>query len=120
MSDKQPFLKKRKTFELRLTKFELVHLRDLFGVVLPPEGKKTLSQSLAEVENRSMTETLLWNKISDACELASIPMNEDAPDFIVAPSGPPPISVFQLASEPSDDEDEQSSSFLGNDAGEQK
>lgn len=117
MSNK-PTIKKRKTFDLRLTKFELIHLRDLFGVVLPPEGKRTLSQSLAEIENRSMIETLLWNKIADACELAGIPMNEEAPDFIVAPSGPPPMSVFQLASEPDDDDDEEEQgSFLG-DAGE--
>lgn len=116
MSNKQPPIKKRKTFDLRLTKFELIHLRDLFGVVLPPEGKRTLSQSLAEIENRSMIETLLWNKIADACESAGVPMNEEAPDFIVAPSGPPPMSVFQLASEPIDDEEDQGS-FLG-DAGE--
>lgn len=113
MSNKQPPIKKRKTFDLRLTKFELVHLRDLFGVVLPPDGKRTLSQSLAEAENRSMIETLLWNKVAELCIAAGIPMDEEAPDFIVAPSGPPPISVFQLASEPGSDEDDSQGSFLG-------
>lgn len=109
-------IKKRKTFDLRLTRLELAHLRDLFGIVLPPEGRKTLSQSLAEIENRPMVETLLWNKISDACELADVPLNEEAPDFIVAPTGTPPIGVFQLASEPDsgDDEEGHGTSVLDN------
>jgi hypothetical protein len=42
-------IKKRKTYELKLTKFELVHLRDMLGVLLPPDMNRTLSESLAEV-----------------------------------------------------------------------
>ena len=108
MSNQQP-LKKRKTHDLRLTKFELLHLRDLFSVVLPPEGRKTVSQSLAELENRILIESFLWNKIATACETAGVPLDDDAPDYVLAPAGPPPISVFHLATEPESEEEEQES-----------
>jgi hypothetical protein len=100
-------VKKRKTFELRLTKFELLHLRDLFSVVLPPDVKKTLSQSLAELEERPLVETMLWNKVSEACDLAGIPTGPDAPDYVISINSPPGLGVFQLASEPMSDEDEE-------------
>lgn len=102
---KHPIAKKRKTYDLRLTKFELVHLRDLFSVLLPPDAVQTLSQSLASLAGRPLVETMLWKKIADACELAELPVGEDAPDFIVAPTSPPPISVFQVASEPDGEEE---------------
>lgn len=111
---KLPPVKKRKTYDLRLTKFELLHLRDLFSVVLPPEGKKTLSQALAELENRSMIESLLWNKISNVCQQAELPVDQDAPDYVVAPAAPPPLTVFQLASEPDlvSEDQEESAGFI--------
>ena len=116
---KQPSIKKRKTYDLRLTKYELLHLRDLFSVVLPPEGRKTVSQSLAELENRILVETLLWNKVVTACEVADVPLNEEAPDYVLAPAGPPPLSVFHLATEPeSDDEEELGSAGFIKDTGE--
>lgn len=93
-------IKKRKTFELRLTKFELLHLRDLFGVLLPPEATQTLSQALATAEGRPMVEMTLWKKIAGLCDVAEVPLGDDAPDFIVAPTSTPPISVFQVASDP--------------------
>lgn len=93
-------VKKRKTFEIRLTKFELLHLRDLFSVLLPPDAKQTMSQALAELENRTLIETILWKKIANACIEADLPMDDDAPDYVVAPASPPPISVFQLSSDP--------------------
>lgn len=105
-------IKKRKTYDLRLTKFELLHLRDLFGVVLPVDGKKTLSQALAELESRELIESLLWKKVSEAVEAAGLPVGDEAPDYVVAPVGPPSLSVFQLSSEPlevsgvADEEDE--------------
>ena len=45
----EPEIKKHLTFELSLTKFELLHLRDLMSVLLPPDGGQTLSQSLASI-----------------------------------------------------------------------
>jgi len=91
--------KKRKTYELRLTKSELVHLRDLFGVVLPPDTKKTLSQHLAEVEDRVYVEEKLWTKLSDLLRDADLPVDDEAPDFIVAPTAPPAMGVFPLSAD---------------------
>jgi hypothetical protein len=98
--------KKRKTYELRLTKMELVHLRDLFSVLLPPAAEKTLSQALAELAGRTVIESLLWQKIGIAAESADIPMGDDAPDYIAAPSSTPAISVFQIAAEPQEEEED--------------
>lgn len=92
--------KKRKTFDLRLTKIELMHLRDLFGIALPNDMSRTVSSSLAEAADRIASENFLWNKIANLCEKAEIPLGEDAPDYIVAPAGSPVLSVFQVASEP--------------------
>lgn len=102
-------IKKRKTYDLRLTKYELLHLRDLFGVVLPPDASKTMSQALAELEGRPLVETKLWTKIAALVEVAGLPSGDDAPDFVVAPVSTPQISVFQISSEPggtSDDDEE--------------
>ena len=100
-------VKKRKTYDLRLTKFELLHLRDMFGIVLPPEASKTMSQALAELEGRTLVESLLWKKISEAAEAAGLPVGDDAPDYVVALSGTPSLSVFQVTSDPSGDDSEE-------------
>lgn len=99
MKDK---IKKRKTYELRLTKMELVHMRDLLSIIIPSDTKKTLSQILADLEDRAPVEEKLWNKIIGVCKEASLPTGEEAPDYIVSPTAPPPMSVFQI----SDDDDE--------------
>ncbi len=98
-------LKKRKTYGLRLTKFELLHLRDLFSVLLSPEAKKTVSQALAESENRPVIESLLWKKVSDLVEEAEIPFGDDAPDFLIASTSTPTLGVFQLATDPTPQQD---------------
>lgn len=99
--------KQRKTYNLRLTKFELVHIRDMFSVVLPPELTKTLSQSLCELEERQSDEIGLWAKIVELCINADIPIGDDAPSYVVAPAGSPPLSVFQLTTK-EEGEDESS------------
>jgi hypothetical protein len=93
-------IKRINTFSLTLTKFELIHLRDLFGIVLPPDMKTTVSQSLAISQERSLIETKLWQKIAALCKTAQVPTDHEAPDFIVSPIAPPPMGVFQLAHEP--------------------
>lgn len=109
MSDK---FKKRKTYDVRLTKFDLIHLRDLFSVTLPPEMKETLSQRLAQSQERVLVEAKLWQKIAKVCQEAEIPLNDDAPDFVVAASTSPAISVFELAHEPAQgDESEENELF---------
>ena len=95
-----PEIKKRKTYSLKLTKFEILHIRDLMSILLPPEAKQTLSQAMATLENRQMVESVLWRKIVDACNAAELPVGDDAPDYIVAPVSSPQISVFQLAHDP--------------------
>lgn len=106
-------VKVAKTFELHLTKFELLHLRDLLSVAFPPEGRVTVSQALAKLENRPLIESYLWNKVSDACISADLPMDSSAPDYVVAPSGAPPLGVFQLAQEEaSDSSDDDASSIF--------
>lgn len=106
----EPEVKRRKTFTIRLTKFELIHIRDLFSVTLPPEMKDTLSQRLAQSQDRALVESKLWQKLARACLEAELPMDDDAPDFVVAASGAPPIGVFELAHEPSEDDDEEEES----------
>lgn len=97
-------IKKRKTYDVRLTKMELVHLRDLFSVVLPPDARKTMSQALAELEDRTIIESHLWGKISELCEAAGLPLDQEAPDYIIAPTAPPPMSVFPMSSDPYEEE----------------
>lgn len=94
---KKEKIKKRKTYDLRLTRTELSHLRDLFSVVLPPDTKKTMSQHLAELEDRVYVEDKLWAKLSDLLTEADVPHGDEAPDFIVAPIAPPPMGVFPLS-----------------------
>jgi len=97
-----PEIKFRKTYQVRLTKYELLHLRDLMSISLPPEGSQTVSNSLATVENRQLVEVGLWKKISDACKEVGLPLGDDAPDYVVAPSGMVPLGVFQLSTDPFD------------------
>lgn len=104
-----PEIKYKKTFQIRLSKFELLHLRDLMSISLPPEGSQTVSNSLAVAENRQLIENGLWKKISEACINVGLPVGDDAPDYVIAPTGMTPLGVFQISSDPyakpSDDED---------------
>lgn len=88
--------KKVKTFELRMSLEELVHLRDVMSILLPPDGSVTLSQALAQSEKRTLTEGKLWEKITELCKTASVPLGDDAPDYVVGLSGPPMLRVYQL------------------------
>lgn len=85
----QPELKPRITAAVRLTPIEAVHLRDLFSIMLPPDGSKTVSQSLAAGAGRSLVETRLWQKLHTACRSLGVPLGDDAPDFVVAPTAMP-------------------------------
>lgn len=104
--------KRRKTYGLQLTKFELLHLRDLMSVSLPPSGEQTLSQALATVEERPVVESFLWRKLCELCQDADLPVGDEAPDYIVAPVGVPQIGVFMIASDPPDPSVLGSESFL--------
>ncbi len=93
---KDPPVKRQSVFDLRLTRFELLHLRDLMGILLPPDGAQTISQALACVEERSLIESILWEKLSKLCSEAKLPLDEEAPDFIVSTAGPTPLGIFQV------------------------
>lgn len=93
---KEPEIKKQSVFVLQLTRMELLHLRDIMGVLLPPDGSETISQALAVSEDRSVVESMLWEKLSQLCEEADLPVGAEAPDYIVAPTAPPPMGVFQV------------------------
>jgi len=105
MSNKDLALKPKKTFSLKLSVLELVHLRDLFSIVLPVDLKSTVSQSLAAGQGRQLIETKLWNKISSLCSEGGIPLGEEAPDFIVTVTAPPELGVFEVAPEHDDDDE---------------
>jgi len=107
-------IKKKKIVQVTLTKYELLHLRDLMSITLPPDGSHTVSSSLAATENRQFVESILWKKISEACMQAGLPVGEEAPDYIVSPTGMTPLGVFQVSSDPmgsqenyADDEDDE-------------
>ena len=111
MAKKTKKPEKLQTYQLKLTQLELVHLRDLFAVSLPVDMGKTVSQALATAEDRPLVEAALWGKVSKACERAEVPLNDDAPDFIVAPTGLPPLGCFRMADSlaqvsPPDEEEE--------------
>ena len=39
---------------------------------------------------------MLWDKVSNLCKQAKLPLDAEAPDYIVAPISPPPMGVFQV------------------------
>jgi len=89
-------LKKQKTFSLTLTHAELVHLRDLFGVLLPSAFDTTISQALAKANETEIYETLLWQKVHKLCCSGDLPIDDEAPDFVVTVAAHPQIGVFPL------------------------
>ena len=38
--------------------------------------------------------------MESACKEAGVPLGEDAPDYVIAPTGSPPLNVFQVANDP--------------------
>lgn len=102
--------KVKKSFSLKLTKQEVIHLRDLFSVLLPVDMKSTISQSLAAGQGRHLVESKLWNKLASLCNEAQIPVGDDAPDFIVTASAPPTLGVFEMMTD--DHPDESTSNVL--------
>jgi len=98
----EEMIKPKKVFSLKLSKQELLHLRDLFGIVLPVDMKSTISQALAASQGRHMSESKLWNKLVSLFDEAEIPYGDEAPDFIVSISAPPQLGVFEMVSEDSE------------------
>lgn len=89
-------IKRVDSYQVTFTIEELVHLRDLFNVLLPPTAEQTVSQALAAGESRPMTEAKLWAKIAKLCNDAKIPMEDAAPDYVISLAGPPTLGVFPM------------------------
>lgn len=111
-TEKKPKIHRQKTYDLNLTKYELVHIRDMLSVLLPPDGQETLSQSLAQLEGRKIIESMLWNKVVALCGEAGLPIDSEAPDYIVAPISTPAIGVFHINQELAEAAEDDSSGFL--------
>lgn len=94
MSTKLKF--KTSSYDLKLTRQELIHLRDLFSVLMPPDGQSTLSEQLAEFKERQNVEHSLWEKIYDLCIKTNISTESKAPDFIVTLTSMPNITIVEL------------------------
>lgn len=110
--EKKPKIHRQKVYNLSLTKYELLHVRDLLSVLLPPDGHQTLSQSLAESEGRSIIESMLWTKVTGLCEEAGLPTGDEAPDYIIAPTSTPALGVFHLNQEGESQEQGAEAGFL--------
>lgn len=90
----------KQLFDLRLTIYELIHIRDLFGIKMPSTLESTISQMLAQYENRSYIEANLWTKISTLCDSANIALGDESPDFTIAIAAPPELKVVEIAPDP--------------------
>ena len=87
---------KVKNISLKLNVEELTHLRDLFSVLLPQEFKLTLSESLAQLQDKQKFENVLWKKIYNLCKDNNIVIDKDANDFAVLPISQPQMAVQQV------------------------
>jgi hypothetical protein len=106
-----PPVKSQPTYNVELTKTELVHLRDLFGVLLPPDGALTVSTALARTEGRVIAERQLCDKLLEVCETAGLPTGVGAPDYMIGIAENPVLNVFPLTGastmEMEDDDDDE-------------
>lgn len=105
--DKPPQLTPQQTWPLVLNKTQLVHLRDLLSILLPPDGARTVSQALAAGESRVVAETQLWKDVSVICRKAKVPLNKEAPDFVIMSTGAPSLDVIRIAEDPDAEEEQQ-------------
>jgi hypothetical protein len=68
---------------------------------------------LALLEGRKLIESKLWNKVVALCEAADLPIDSEAPDYIIAPTSAPTLGVFHVNHDAEQsDEGEESSGFL--------
>lgn len=72
-------------------------LRDLFSVMVPPDGELTVSQSLAQSTGREKLEEELWQGIIALCKENDIPTGNDAEDYAIVPVVmTPPMTVVRV------------------------
>lgn len=88
--------KKGETHTLTLSRQQLIHLRDLMSIRLPPRYTRTISADLAKAEKRVSSESKLWKAIYEICENAKISTGHDAPDFSLELAATPRLEVVQI------------------------
>jgi hypothetical protein len=84
-------------YSVSLSVDELIHLRDLFSVRLPPTFEHTVSTLLSAKLNKNQMESNLWDKLIELCKKAEIPVGDAAPDFAINLAGLPPMDIFEIA-----------------------
>ncbi len=94
-----------KSIVLKLNQDELTHLRDLFGILMPPNYTLTLSESLALLYNNEKLENKLWDQVYNLCKHNNISIDTDANDFAVMIATPPKLEVQQVKLECDDIEE---------------
>lgn len=90
---------KAKVITLQLTTNQLIHLRDLMSVSLPPDKDLSVSRSLSLSQKRELDELNLWSQICSLCEEANIAIGDKAPSFIVSITNVPPMGIFEVEDE---------------------
>lgn len=73
--------KNKSSLNLKLTKKELEHLRDLFSIRMT--NLTLVSAEIASFENRTKEEERLWGKLRKLCEDSGIPLDKKAPDHVI-------------------------------------
>jgi hypothetical protein len=96
--------KSTKVYTLELTRKEITHLRNLFGVKFPQQETPSLSQQLAETTKLTHTESELWAKLVNVASEAKVRLGDRAPDFVIASVDQPVLGVYQLTDASVEDE----------------
>lgn len=103
----------KKTTVLSLSRDELVLLRDLMSIRLPPTFEDTISSVIATKQNKSLQETTLWEKIVEACSVLNIGVGELAPDFAIVLAGLPALDIVEIASQQDSEAQKSNNIFEG-------
>lgn len=94
---KKTVKKELETFEVKLTKPELEHLRDVMSVLIPSdEDPISISVVLAKAKSSLEAEQLLWQKLVKVFETAEVDMEDDVPNYMVTPVTIPAMSICQV------------------------
>jgi len=101
--EKSPVVKARvppPSTTITFTADELCFLRDLMGTLFAGNlDDDTVSSVLATNTEREEVEEEIWCKVCDACEIVAVPVGETTPDYVIAPTAVPAMSVFELPKE---------------------
>lgn len=86
-------------YDLRITKSELIHVRDLLSVKVPNDEDMTISEMIAKSEIREEADIQLWKKIVKLCKEANVAVEDEAPDYTIGITSTPKMYVFRVQNE---------------------